>query len=191
MSRRGLRVKLACVMLGALLQGATGWAQAGASPPATPPPQAAPAKDALGRDTPRGTVLGFMNAARAGRDEVAPQYLNTSLRDRAAADLAHKLFEVLDTRLSPRLNDLSDRPEGSLPNPLKPNQDIVGTLTTADGPMDLVLERVNREIGTIVAIITHNAAIAGMADRVVRIASGAIAEIRHNAQRIAPSDLAW
>ena len=144
MSRRGLRVKLACVMLGALLQGATVWAQAGASPPATPPPQAAPPKDALGRDTPRGTVLGFMNAARAARDEVTPQYLNSGLRDRAAVDLAHKLFEVLDTRLSPRLNDLSDRPEGSLANPLKPNQDIVGTITTADGPMDLVLERVNR-----------------------------------------------
>ena len=75
---------------------------------------------------------------------MTPQYLNSGLRDRAAVDLAHKLFEVLDTRLSPRLNDLSDWPEGSLANPLKPNQDIVGTITTADGPMDLVLERVNR-----------------------------------------------
>jgi len=67
-----------------------------------------------------------------------------------------------------------------------------GALDYTTGKLVLdVLERVNREIGTIVAIITHNAAIAGMADRVVRIASGAIAEIRHNAQRIAPSDLAW
>ena len=85
-----------------------------------------------------------MNAAREGRDEVAPQYLNTRLRDRAAVDLAHKLFVVLDSRLPPRLNELSDRPEGSLANPLKPDQDIVGTITTADGPLDIVLERVNR-----------------------------------------------
>ena len=85
-----------------------------------------------------------MNAARDARDEVAPQYLNTNLRDRAAVDLAHKLFVVLDRRLPPRLDELSDRPEGSLANPLKPDQDIVGTITTADGTLDLVLERVNR-----------------------------------------------
>jgi putative ABC transport system ATP-binding protein len=54
-----------------------------------------------------------------------------------------------------------------------------------------VLERVNREVGTIVAIITHNAAIAGMADRVVRMSSGAIAEIQGNLKRISPSELAW
>jgi putative ABC transport system ATP-binding protein len=54
-----------------------------------------------------------------------------------------------------------------------------------------VLERVNREIGTIVAIITHNAAISGMGDRVVRVSSGAIAEIQRNAKRISPSELAW
>ena len=54
-----------------------------------------------------------------------------------------------------------------------------------------VLERVNRETGTIVAIITHNAAIAGMADRVVRVSSGTIASIQRNARRISPSELAW
>ena len=45
--------------------------------------------------------------------------------------------------------------------------------------------------GTIVAIITHNAAIAGMADRVVRVSSGTIASIQRNAKRISPSELAW
>jgi putative ABC transport system ATP-binding protein len=54
-----------------------------------------------------------------------------------------------------------------------------------------VLEFVNREIGTIVAVITHNAAIAGMADRVVRVSSGAIAEIQRNSRRISPSELTW
>ena len=132
------------MVVGALLPGPVAWAQQTGSAPAAPAPQAAPAKDALGRDTPRGTVLGFMNAARKGRDDVAPQYLNTRLRDQAAVDLAHKLFVVLDSRLPPRLSELSDRPEGSLANPLKPDQDIVGTITTANGPLDLVVERVNR-----------------------------------------------
>jgi hypothetical protein len=39
--------------------------------------------------------------------------------------------------------------------------------------------------------VAHNAAIAGMADRVVRVSSGAIAEIRRNDQRISPSPSAW
>lgn len=54
-----------------------------------------------------------------------------------------------------------------------------------------VLEHVNRELGTITAVITHNAAIAAMADRVIRISSGVIAEIRHNETRAAPGDLVW
>jgi len=67
-----------------------------------------------------------------------------------------------------------------------------GALDYATGKLVLeVLERVNRELGTIVAIITHNAAIAGMADRVVRISSGAIAEVKHNEKQLSPAELSW
>ncbi|MGH7964066.1 MAG: ABC transporter ATP-binding protein [Candidatus Binatia bacterium] len=54
-----------------------------------------------------------------------------------------------------------------------------------------VLERVNRELGTIVAVITHNAAIAGMADRVIRIRSGEISEEYRNATKASPAELSW
>jgi putative ABC transport system ATP-binding protein len=54
-----------------------------------------------------------------------------------------------------------------------------------------VIERANRELGTTTAVITHNAAIAGMADRVVRMRSGRIVEVTHNARRLAPGDLQW
>jgi putative ABC transport system ATP-binding protein len=54
-----------------------------------------------------------------------------------------------------------------------------------------VLERVNRELGTTTAVITHNAAIAAMADRVVRLRSGEIVEVRANAARARPADLQW
>ncbi len=54
-----------------------------------------------------------------------------------------------------------------------------------------VLQRVNQELGTTVAIITHNAAIAGMADRVVYIGSGQITRIERNAVRLSPEDIAW
>jgi putative ABC transport system ATP-binding protein len=54
-----------------------------------------------------------------------------------------------------------------------------------------VLERVNRELGTITVVITHNVAIADMADRVVRISSGEIIDIHRNEKKVAPSELTW
>ena len=53
------------------------------------------------------------------------------------------------------------------------------------------LSRVNRELGATVAIITHNASIAGLAHRVVRMRSGTIASIETNRERISPSQLSW
>ena len=53
-----------------------------------------------------------------------------------------------------------------------------GALDFETGKLVLeVLERVNRELGTTTAVITHNAAIAGMADRVIRMRSGAIVDV--------------
>jgi putative ABC transport system ATP-binding protein len=54
-----------------------------------------------------------------------------------------------------------------------------------------VLEGVNRELGTITVIITHNVAIAEMADRVIRISSGEIVDIHRNEKKLAPSELTW
>jgi len=54
-----------------------------------------------------------------------------------------------------------------------------------------VLQDVNRELGTTTAVITHNAAIAGMADRVIRMGSGTIVDIRMNARKVSPEELAW
>jgi putative ABC transport system ATP-binding protein len=54
-----------------------------------------------------------------------------------------------------------------------------------------VLERSNREFGTLTVVITHNAAIAGMANRVVRISSGQIVEIYSNETRLSPAELSW
>jgi len=54
-----------------------------------------------------------------------------------------------------------------------------------------VLAEVNSSLGTTVAVITHNAAIAGMADRVIKMRSGRITEISRNARRLAPTELTW
>ena len=67
-----------------------------------------------------------------------------------------------------------------------------GALDYPTGKLVLeVLERVNRELGTITVLITHNAAIAAMADRVIRIGSGRIVGIERNATRASPSEISW
>ena len=54
-----------------------------------------------------------------------------------------------------------------------------------------VLERVNRELGTTTAVITHNSSIADMSDRVIRMRSGKIVEIERNEVKASPADLEW
>jgi putative ABC transport system ATP-binding protein len=67
-----------------------------------------------------------------------------------------------------------------------------GALDFVTGKLVLqVLERVNQELGTTVAIITHNTAIAAMGDRVVRMHSGQIASIERNATRAPIDTLQW
>jgi putative ABC transport system ATP-binding protein len=53
------------------------------------------------------------------------------------------------------------------------------------------IARINQELGTTVVVITHNAAIAGMADRVVHLADGTVAGIEANSRRMAPEELSW
>jgi putative ABC transport system ATP-binding protein len=53
------------------------------------------------------------------------------------------------------------------------------------------IERANRELGTTTALITHNAAIAAMAHRVVRLADGRIAGIEVNPRQASPRELSW
>jgi len=73
---------------------------------------------------------------------------------------------------------LCDEPTGALDFP------------TAKLVLD-VLKRINEELHTTVAVITHNSAIAAMADRVIRLRSGEIVEITRNATKANPDQLVW
>lgn len=67
-----------------------------------------------------------------------------------------------------------------------------GALDYATGKLVLeVIARINVELGTTAIVITHNAAIAGMADRVVRLADGSIASIETPQRRLTPAELSW
>lgn len=54
-----------------------------------------------------------------------------------------------------------------------------------------VIARINAELGTTAVVITHNAAIAAMADRVVYLGNGTIQRVERNARRVSPSELSW
>jgi putative ABC transport system ATP-binding protein len=73
---------------------------------------------------------------------------------------------------------LADEPTGAL------------DLTTARNVLS-ILQRLNREQELTVVLITHNPAIARIADRIVRLVSGRVAESRINPQRIAATDVTW
>jgi len=67
-----------------------------------------------------------------------------------------------------------------------------GALDSETGIVVLeALESVNKNLGTTTALITHNAVIGGLADRVIRMADGAIADDSVNDQRVEPRDLVW
>ena len=67
-----------------------------------------------------------------------------------------------------------------------------GALDLATGIVVLeAIDRVNRELGTTTAVITHNAAVADMADRVFAMADGLVVNERRNDSRMAPSGLHW
>jgi putative ABC transport system ATP-binding protein len=67
-----------------------------------------------------------------------------------------------------------------------------GALDYVTGKLVLeVIERINRELGTTTIVITHNAAIAGMADRVLYLGGGRIQRVEPNSHKVKPSELSW
>jgi putative ABC transport system ATP-binding protein len=67
-----------------------------------------------------------------------------------------------------------------------------GALDIATGILVLrAIEQVNKELGTTTAVITHNAAVSGIADRVVSLSDGRIASERRNEQKLSAEALQW
>jgi putative ABC transport system ATP-binding protein len=73
---------------------------------------------------------------------------------------------------------LCDEPTGAL--------DVKTGITVLEA-----IERVNRDLGTLTVVITHNAVIAEMADRVVHLSDGRVVGVDVNASRRAVSTLSW
>jgi MscS family membrane protein len=117
-----------------------GWPQV-----ATPVPAIAqaPSADTLGRSTPRGTVFGFLYASSKNDMELAVLYLDTPEQGTAATALARQLAAALNRYLPARLNEISDEPEGSIQDPRRPDEELIGTISAPNGDLDIIVEHVN------------------------------------------------
>jgi len=73
---------------------------------------------------------------------------------------------------------LCDEPTGAL--------DIATGITVLEA-----IERINHDIGTTTIVITHNAVIGGIADRVISLADGNIVDVHRNAQKLDSRELVW
>jgi len=67
-----------------------------------------------------------------------------------------------------------------------------GALDSKTGILVLdAIAQTNRDLGTTTAVITHNAAIADMADRVIVIGDGRVQDVRENSVKKRPEELTW
>jgi MscS family membrane protein len=122
----------------------------GNAQPQTPEPNPA-SKDI--RETPRGALLGYLDACRDGDYRRAASFLNIRKEQRRSGtpeELALKLKQVLDRKLSQDPNSISNVPEGDLTDGLESNLELFGIIKHGDRNVDLLLERVPiPEIGQI------------------------------------------
>jgi MscS family membrane protein len=105
--------------------------------------------DPLNRGTPRGSMYGYIVAARDGDYEKAAQFLDLrrlAPKDRErGAELARDFKTVLDQTLWVDFLTLSDSSEGHTDDGLPAWQDLLGEIETERGPVRLLLQRVPRE----------------------------------------------
>lgn len=100
--------------------------------------------DSLGRETPYGTVFGFLEAAQSRNYAIAAQYLQMSSahRQTQGEDLAQKLKAVMDRTVTGNLTP-SRQPEGTPQEGVPPDRQRLGTMSSGDVEAQLDLVRVS------------------------------------------------
>jgi MscS family membrane protein len=101
--------------------------------------------DPLGRSTPHGTVVGFLQAAQSSKYQEATQYLQLSKSERAlkGEGLAQQLHELMDEAFVGRVGTISNRREGSAATGAPENRELIGTFRVDDTTTNVELVRVD------------------------------------------------
>lgn len=113
-------------------------------------PDASPrAYDPLRRESPRGTVLGFLDAVHRDDYATAMQYLQIvpSKPKSVSMDLARQLGVVMDLKYQGRSVGLSDQPEGLLTDSFPVDRERIGRIPSEEGAVDVFLVRVESANG--------------------------------------------
>ena len=112
---------------------------------AAPPASDTKIIDPLGRETPRGTVLGFIRAAQYGKLQTAAKYLQMPEieRERNGPRLASELHAALDQGLPSSFELISGKPEGTIDDGIPLDRERAGNISLPEGVYDLLLVRVN------------------------------------------------
>jgi MscS family membrane protein len=115
------------------------------------PATAAGTSDLLGRETPRGAILGFIRAAQEEKYSVGAQYFQpASSRHHPSAaqeqELASDLLTILNQKFGPFLDSVSRDPQGRLDDGLPADQERIASGREA-GSFAILLVRVEDEHG--------------------------------------------
>ncbi|HEX7485058.1 MAG TPA: mechanosensitive ion channel domain-containing protein [Vicinamibacterales bacterium] len=100
------------------------------------------AVDPLGRQTPAGTVMGFLAATARGDWPRASRYLDSKLPQTRVEELARELKVLLDRGLTVDLDRLSRKPEGEQDQRFGKDHELVGSIESQSGKRDVLLVRV-------------------------------------------------
>jgi MscS family membrane protein len=124
----------------------TAWAQSAKAGQQTQPGASTSPADPLNRETPYGTVMGFLKAASQGNFELAASYLQLPRRKPSARDqtTARELEAILNHNYFGVLDLVSHDPEGSLMDSLPPDRESIGKARSVGGlQIDIELVRVS------------------------------------------------
>jgi MscS family membrane protein len=127
-------------------------------PALTPKPEsisqsASSSADPLGRETPRGAVMGFLRAAQDGNYSLAAQYFQPlpgrrRVKPEQEQDLAAQLLVVINQKiLTSSLDSLSRDPQGRLDDGLPPNQELLSGVRDSSGTFAIELLRLDDDHG--------------------------------------------
>lgn len=127
-----------------------------AAPAANSTPEAPQPSDLLGRDTPHGSLLGFLKYSRRGDYATAARFLQAPAHSRGDLETrAQELEELMDRGFSGGVQFASDKPAGDLDDGLPPDRDRVGILSVNGQRADLVMVRVEADDGKQIWLISR------------------------------------
>ncbi|MFN8007105.1 MAG: mechanosensitive ion channel family protein [Terriglobia bacterium] len=131
-----------------LMEGSTG----SSAPKESYPP------DPLGRQTPRGTVLGFIKNAQAGDYHVAQEYLQLAgLKGKLQGEeLASQLQVLIDRTFQGRISEISENPMGALDDDQDPNREVAGVFRINGTEVNLELVRIRHDNFGLIWLISRN-----------------------------------